>query len=81
MNDSFHGLYRAVVLDNADPQRAQRLRISVPALDDVSASWASACVPAGLAGVPAIGDIVWVMFEAGNPERPVWLGVLPGSQD
>jgi hypothetical protein len=88
MDDAFRGLHRAIVLDNVDPRQSRRLRISVPALDDVPAAWACACVPAGQAGVPAplpvdlpaIGDIVWVMVEAADPQRPVWLGVLPGSR-
>ncbi len=80
MDDAFRGLHRAIVLDDADPQRERRLRISVPALDDVPAAWAAACMPAGQENVPAIGDIVWVMFEAGDPGRPVWLGVLPASR-
>jgi hypothetical protein len=25
--------------------------------------------------VPAVGQLVWVMFIAGNPEHPVWMGV------
>ena len=25
--------------------------------------------------VPAVGQLVWVMFEAGDPEYPVWMGV------
>lgn len=26
--------------------------------------------------VPKVGDGVWVMFEAGDPDLPVWLGVF-----
>lgn len=25
--------------------------------------------------MPAVGQLVWVMFEAGDPEYPVWMGV------
>jgi hypothetical protein len=25
--------------------------------------------------IPAVGQLVWVMFEAGDPEYPVWMGV------
>lgn len=25
--------------------------------------------------VPAVGEPTWVMFEAGDPEKPVWMGV------
>lgn len=28
--------------------------------------------------LPRRGDPVWVMFEAGNPDRPVWLGTWLG---
>lgn len=26
--------------------------------------------------VPRVGQTIWVMFEAGDPEHPVWMGVL-----
>jgi hypothetical protein len=26
--------------------------------------------------VPKVGQAVWIMFEAGDPDHPVWLGVL-----
>jgi hypothetical protein len=30
---------------------------------------------AALFPVPRIGDAVWVMFEGGDPTKPVWMGV------
>ena len=74
---SFPGLYRAICVDSNDPRQMHRLLVQVP---DVTAletsSWATPCQPPGRAvHVPAAGDGVWVMFEAGDPDYPVWMGV------
>jgi hypothetical protein len=28
------------------------------------------------ATVPAVSEVVWIMFEAGDPDYPVWMGVF-----
>ena len=71
------GIYRGAVLDNADPMRLKRLKVHVPAFaGGAPLDWASPCVPVGKSAVPPIGAIVWVMFEAGDPSQPVWMGTL-----
>ena len=74
---TYPGIYRAVVVDDNDPDRLRRLRVRVPAVHgDGESLWASACVPAGSRRQPKVGSSVWVMFEDGEPERPVWIGVV-----
>jgi hypothetical protein len=69
------GLYRATVIDNADPLVQQRLLVQIPEVTGDQSMWAAACLPAsGTEEVPAIGAGVWVAFESGDPSRPVWLG-------
>jgi hypothetical protein len=70
------GLYRGVVADPHDPLGARRLLVKVPTVLGEDARWA---VPALAAaeGEPSVGDRVWVMFEAGSPDAPVWLGPIP----
>lgn len=71
------GVYRAVVDDAHDPLSRCRLRVTVPDAGGVSA-WAEAClppVPAGLLAMPEVGCLVWVQFEDGDRQRPVWTGV------
>ena len=71
------GIYRAVVTDDNDPEKLRRLKVRVPAVyGDGDSSWASACVPAGSRRQPKVGSGVWVMFEGGDPARPVWIGVV-----
>jgi hypothetical protein len=76
----FWGKYRGTVFDNIDPEFRGRLIVMVP---DVSTllptSWALPCAPlATLQGgtfvVPEIGDAVWVEFEHGDPDYPIWVG-------
>jgi hypothetical protein len=72
----YYGKYRAVVGDNHDPLGGGRLHVSLSAHG--LEGWAVAClppVPAALVVMPAVGMIVWVEFEDGDPSQPVWTGV------
>ncbi len=74
------GIYRATVVETADPLVQRRLRVQVPNVSGDEAIWASACVPlSGCDQIPGIGDGVWVGFESGDPSRPVWLGRVAGN--
>jgi hypothetical protein len=79
----FFGKYRGTVVNNIDPELRGRLLCLVPdVLGPAPSSWAEACAPlAGPVGpqmgaymVPPIGAGVWVEFEQGDPERPIWTG-------
>ena len=74
------GLYRGVVMSANDPQRRGRLKVKVPAvLGNTVTPWAEACLPASArnappATLPAAGTPVWIQFEAGDTDNPVWVG-------
>ncbi|HET9020948.1 MAG TPA: phage baseplate assembly protein V [Ornithinibacter sp.] len=71
------GKYRAVVRSDDDPEQRSRLQVDVPALG-VNDQWADAClppVPRGLVQLPGVGSTVWVEFEGGQVDHPVWTGV------
>jgi len=71
----FFGLYRGLVVNNADPSSQRRVQVQVPAVFGDQAIWALPCGVGGASAMPAIGSIVWVAFEAGDPSSPVWLGL------
>jgi len=81
----YFGKYRGTVLVNIDPLQTGRLLVQVPDVYGLgTSSWALACVP--LAGkqtgtwfVPQIGAGVWVEFEKGDPDYPIWSGCWWGS--
>lgn len=76
----FYGKYRATCINNVDPQQIGRIQVLAPDVSGVlPTSWAMPCLPAaglqnGLFTVPPIGAGVWVEFEQGDPDRPIWVG-------
>jgi uncharacterized protein involved in type VI secretion and phage assembly len=80
----FYGKYRGTVMNNIDPQQMGRLQVSVPAvLGDGRLSWAMPCVPfagpgVGFFTIPPMDANVWVEFEGGNPDYPIWSGCFWG---
>lgn len=76
---------RATVEDNLDPVASGRLRVRIPELGDQPV-WAMPAVPfagpkEGLWTMPPIGANVWVEFEGGDTNRPIWSGCFwsPGE--
>lgn len=71
----FCSIYRGVVTNNTDPSSLMRLQVQVPAVLGNQMVWALPCIPIGTSvAPPAVGKGVWIMFEGGNPNSPVWMG-------
>jgi uncharacterized protein involved in type VI secretion and phage assembly len=81
----YYGKYRGMVLNNIDPMQQGLLQVQVPDVAGlIPASWAMPCVPIagiqnGMVALPMIGSGVWVEFEQGNPDHPIWVGCFWGS--
>jgi hypothetical protein len=80
----FYGKYRGTVLNNIDPQRIGRIMAVVPAVSLLlPTSWCMPCYPMagklmGISYVPQIGSGVWIEFEGGDPDYPIWTGCFWG---
>jgi len=84
MNDNY-GKHRGTVLNNIDPLQMGRIQVQVPDVLGMGiSSWAMPCVPiagkqSGVYVVPSIGSKVWVEFEGGDSDYPIWCGGFWGS--
>ncbi len=76
----FYGVYRATVVNNVDPLQIGRIMAMVPDVSNlVPSTWAMPCIPIagkqmGTFMVPQIGSGVWIQYEGGDPDYPVWTG-------
>jgi hypothetical protein len=89
LRPSFPGFWPGVVVSDADPERAGRIRVRVPQvygaseeeerIEDRDLPWARPCFPVtglgtGEAHVPPVGATVWVSWFGSNIEKPIWFG-------
>ena len=75
----FLGKYRGQVVQNFDTEQRGRILVRVPDVLGTGMGWAMPCAPyagqsAGIYAVPPINANVWVEFEGGNADRPIWVG-------
>jgi type VI secretion system (T6SS) baseplate-like injector VgrG len=85
--DRFYGKYRGLVFVSVDPQNQGRIKAIVPeVLGMFPTNWCLPCtpyagsaMPAGLFMIPSPGAGVWIEFEAGDVNRPVWTGCWWGT--
>jgi hypothetical protein len=81
----FFGKYRGKVTNNVDPLMRGRIQVSVPSiLGEGRLSWAMPCVPyagknVGFYAIPSINANVWIEFEEGDPDYPIWSGCFWGK--
>ncbi|MET7970995.1 phage baseplate assembly protein V [Micromonospora sp. NPDC005305] len=81
-NNSYFGLYPAIVTDIVDPDRLGRIQVRYPWLGDADAdvrAWATLLTPyaddnQGFLALPEVGTQVVVGFEAGALRRPYVVG-------
>jgi len=84
MSEQFFGKYRGTVINNIDPMQIGRIQAMVPAVSALlPTSWAMPCLP--IAGrlqgsyfLPQLGSRVWIEFEGGDPDYPIWTGCFWG---
>ncbi len=81
----FYGKYRGTVINNVDPLQIGRIQAMVPDVAGFVPGTLGDAVRAGgrhqqgVFTVPMIGSGVWIEFERGDPDYPIWVGGYWGS--
>lgn len=80
---AYYGKYRATVLVNTDPMLQGRIQVQLAdKYGPFPSTWAMPAVPfaskgmGGMVALPQLGSQVWVEFEAGDPDYPIWSGAF-----
>ena len=85
--EKFYGKYRGIVTNNKDPLSQRRIKAIVPdVLGDRETGWALPCSPyaginEGMFLLPPIKANVWIEFEKGDADYPIWVGCFWGAND
>lgn len=86
----FLGKYRGKVVDDRDPDHLGRVKVEVPEVygekTPEELPWATPCVPyagkdIGFFTIPPKGANIWVEFEKGESDKPIWSGCFWGKDE
>ncbi|GAA1954712.1 phage baseplate assembly protein V [Microbacterium deminutum] len=77
LRNRYYGKYRGVVVEVDAPH--MRVKATVPGVLADAEVWCMPCVPyagpsAGFCFLPDVGAGVWIEFERGDVEFPIWTG-------
>ena len=78
----YFGKYRATVLNNVDPMLQGRIQVQLGDRYGLFPStWALPAFPfagkgCGMVALPQVASMVWIEFEAGDPDYPIWTGAF-----
>lgn len=83
---AFWGKYRGKVTDNNDPLKLGRVQATVPTVMAAPLNWATPCTPyagpqEGFYMIPPVGANIWIEFEGGDPNYPIWSGGFWGETE
>lgn len=77
----YSGLYKGIVSNIDDPEKRGRIKCLIPDVlgDRVESAWCEPCVPVaydygGDFCLPQLNETIWLAFEKGNSNFPVYLG-------
>ena len=79
-DNKYYGIYQGVVSNIKDTEKRGRIKVQCPdVLGEVESAWCDPVIPVAYDGggdfcMPAVEETVWVMFIAGDANRPVWFG-------
>ena len=85
--EKFLGKYRGKVVNTKDPLKLGRIQVTVPSLfGEGKLSWAMPSTPyagkdIGFFTVPPKDSNIWVEFEAGDLDYPIWSGCFWGENE
>lgn len=82
----YYGKFRAIVVDNMDPEKRLRIKAIVPAINDKPLNWALPCKDylgkdCGDNRLPGKKDGVWIEFEGGDTNYPICVGMWASKDD
>jgi uncharacterized protein involved in type VI secretion and phage assembly len=81
----YFGKFRGTVINVVDPEQRGRIQVMVPDVSGFAlSSWAMPSFPIGglqmgLFSLPVPGSGVWIEFEQGDLDYPIWSGIFYGS--
>lgn len=81
MSTTYAGFYKGIVSNTNDPEKRGRIKCLIPDVlgDKIESAWCEPCVPVaydtgGDFCLPQPKETIWIAFEKGDPNFPVYLG-------